>query len=161
MTAGAGRASERGRSRSLILATYPGPKVCNRTAFRVDGDNIMPPTEDRRLVRLTKICIALPEASREITGDHASFRVRTKTFGYFLNNHHGDGIVSVCCKSALGENVDRASREPARFYLPPYIGPRGWFGLRLDGEAVDWSEVKNLLELSYGLVAPKRLLLRT
>ncbi len=110
------------------------------------------------LRQLSKICLSLPEAARRDLHEHADFRVRGKVFAYFLNNHHGDGIISLCCKSALGENVDRASREPARFYLPPYIGPRGWFGLRLDGEAVDWSEVRNLLELSYGLVAPKRLL---
>lgn len=109
------------------------------------------------LRELSKICLSLPEAVRRDLNGHADFRVRGKVFAYFLNNHHGDGIISVCCKSALGENVDRASREPARFYLPPYIGPRGWFGLRLDGEAVDWSEVRNLLELSFGLVAPKRL----
>ena len=59
----------------------------------------MPGTEDRRLVRLTKICLALPEVSRELTGDHAGFKVRKTTFGYFLNNHHGDGIVAVCFKS--------------------------------------------------------------
>jgi predicted DNA-binding protein (MmcQ/YjbR family) len=112
------------------------------------------------LRKLSKICLSLPEAARRDLHEHADFRVRGKVFAYFLNNHHGDGIISVCCKSALGENVDRASREPARFYLPPYIGPRGWFGLRLDGEAVDWSEVRGLLELSYGLVAPKRLLLK-
>jgi predicted DNA-binding protein (MmcQ/YjbR family) len=53
----------------------------------------------------------------------------------------------------------RGSQHASTF--PPYIGPRGWFGLRLDGEAVDWSEVRNLLELSYELVAPKRLLLKT
>jgi predicted DNA-binding protein (MmcQ/YjbR family) len=112
------------------------------------------------LRQLSKICLSLPEAARRDLHEHADFRVRGKVFAYFLNNHHGDGIISVCCKSALGENVDRASREPARFYLPPYIGPRGWFGLRLDGEAVDWTEVRDLLELSYGLVAPKRLLLK-
>jgi predicted DNA-binding protein (MmcQ/YjbR family) len=110
------------------------------------------------LAQLSKICLSLPEAERRDGNDHADFRVRGKVFTYFLNNHHGDKIVSVCCKSALGENVDRASREPKRFYLPPYIGPRGWFGLRLDGEAIDWSEVRNLVELSYGLVAPKSLL---
>jgi predicted DNA-binding protein (MmcQ/YjbR family) len=109
------------------------------------------------LRKLSKICLSLPEVTQRDLNEHADFRVRGKVFAYFLNNHHGDGIISVCCKSALGENIDRASREPARFYLPPYIGPRGWFGLRLDGEAVDWSEVRNLLELSYGLVAPKRL----
>jgi predicted DNA-binding protein (MmcQ/YjbR family) len=119
------------------------------------------PKGDHPLLRqLSKICLSLPETVRRDLNEHADFRVRGKVFAYFLNDHHGDGIISVCCKSALGENVDRASREPARFYLPPYIGPRGWFGLRLDGEAVDWSEVRNLLELSYELVAPKRLLLK-
>jgi predicted DNA-binding protein (MmcQ/YjbR family) len=113
--------------------------------------------EAQILKKLTEICLDLPGCERRHTGDHADFRVRGKAFAYFLNNHHGDGIISVCCKAALGENVDRASREPQRFYLPPYIGPRGWFGLRLDGEAIDWSEVRNLVELSYGLVAPKRL----
>ena len=110
------------------------------------------------LATLSDICLSLPETERRDMNDHADFRVRGKVFAYFLNNHHGDQIVSVCCKSALGENVDRASREPNRFYLPAYIGPRGWFGLRLDGEAIDWAEVRNLVELSYGLVAPKRLL---
>jgi predicted DNA-binding protein (MmcQ/YjbR family) len=113
--------------------------------------------EERTLKKLAQICLSLPEATRRDCGDHADFRVSGKVFAYFLNNHHGDGIVAVCCKAALGENVDRASREPKRFYLPPYIGPRGWFGLRLDGEGIDWSEVRNLVELSYGLVAPKRL----
>jgi len=110
------------------------------------------------LAKLSDICLSLPETERRDMNDHADFRVRGKVFAYFLNNHHGDQIVSVCCKSALGENVDRASREPDRFYLPAYIGPRGWFGLRLDGEAIDWAEVRNLVELSYGLVAPKGLL---
>jgi predicted DNA-binding protein (MmcQ/YjbR family) len=119
-----------------------------------------PKGEHPLLRELSQICLSLPETVRRDLKDHADFRVRGKVFAYFLNDHHGDGIISVCCKSALGENVDRASREPARFYLPPYIGPRGWFGLRLDGETVDWSEVRNLLELSYELVAPKRLLLK-
>jgi phosphoribosylglycinamide formyltransferase-1 len=112
---------------------------------------------DARLTKLAKICLALPGTERRDYGDHADFRVRGKVFAYFLNNHHGDGIVSVCCKAALGENVDRASREPQRFYLPAYIGPRGWFGLRLQRKAVDWSEVSNLVDLSYCLVAPKSL----
>jgi predicted DNA-binding protein (MmcQ/YjbR family) len=114
--------------------------------------------ENAILANLSEICLSLPETERRDMNDHADFRVRGKVFAYFLNNHHGDQIVSVCCKSALGENVDRASREPNRFYLPAYIGPRGWFGLRLDGEAIDWAEVRNLVELSYGLVAPKSLL---
>ncbi len=109
------------------------------------------------LAKLTKICLAMPQSERNVRGDHADFRIRDKVFAYYLNNHHGDGIVSVCCKASLGENVDRVARNPERFYLPAYIGPRGWFGLRLDRGAVDWAEVQNVVELSYRLVAPKTL----
>jgi predicted DNA-binding protein (MmcQ/YjbR family) len=56
--------------------------------------------EDPRLTKLTKICLELPEAESRTLADHADFRVRGKVFAYFLNNHHGDGIVSVCCKAA-------------------------------------------------------------
>lgn len=113
--------------------------------------------EDPRLIRVTTLCLALPEAERCTRGDHADFRVRKKVFAYYLDNHHGDGIVAVCCKSELGENADRARRDPERFYLPAYIGARGWFGLRLDRGAIDWNEVENVIELSYRLAAPKTL----
>src|SRR5271169_5005003 len=113
--------------------------------------------EEQVLKKLTEICLSLPETARRDAGDHADFRVRGRVFAYFLNNHHGDGIVSVCCKASLGENVDRAYRDPERFYLPAYIGPRGWFGLRLDRDVVDWLEVQNIVELSYCLAAPKTL----
>lgn len=111
-----------------------------------------------RLRRLSRICGSLPDTTRTDMGDHATFRVRGKVFAYFLNNHHGDGVVAVCCKASLGENVDRVSRDPDRYYLPAYIGPRGWFGLRLDRRAIDWAEVSNAVELSYRLVAPRTLL---
>jgi phosphoribosylglycinamide formyltransferase-1 len=114
-------------------------------------------TEDARLTRLSDICLALPEAVRALRGDHADFRVRQRVFAYFLNSHHGDGIVSVCVKSSLGEGVDRAARFPERYYLPAYIGARGWFGLRLDRGAIDWPEVGNIVKLSYCLAAPKTL----
>lgn len=114
-------------------------------------------TEPPLLVRLTGICLALPEAERRRMGDHASFLVRKKTFAYFLDNHHGDGIVAVCCKTALGENADLIAADPARYYLPAYIGPRGWVALRLDTGEVDWDEVAALVGASYRLVAPKQL----
>ncbi len=114
-------------------------------------------TEDPRLIRLTKICLALPEAAREIMGDHAGFKVRKKVFVYFLNDHHGDGIVSVACKVLPGDNAALAKSNPSRFYLPAYIGPRGWVALRLDVGKVDWSEVSELVMTSYRLVAPKTL----
>jgi len=113
--------------------------------------------DDPRLIRLTEICLALPEASRRDSGSHATFLVRKKTFAYFLDNHHGDGIVSVCCKTPLGENTDMIAHDPERFYMPAYIGPKGWVALRLDRGEVDWDEVGHLVANSYRLVAPKRL----
>ena len=113
---------------------------------------------DKLLVRVSAACLQLPEATRDVRGDHADFRVRGKVFAYFLNDHHGDGIVSVCVKSELGENEDRARTDPGRYYLPAYIGKRGWFGLYLNRGPVDWIDVQNVVWLSYRLVAPKRLL---
>jgi hypothetical protein len=121
----------------------------------------MPHTEDRRLVRLTKICLALPEVIREEKGDHAGFKVRNKTFCYFLDNHHGDGIVAVCFRMAPGDNARLTVLDPARFYLPAYIGPRGWAGLRLDVGNVDWEEVAEFVGDSYRLVAPTKLIAMT
>ncbi len=114
-------------------------------------------TEDARLARVTKIALALPQTTRRVHGSHAGFLVRKKTFAYFLDNHHGDGIVAVTCKVMPGDNAALAAAQPARFYLPSYVGPRGWVALRLDVGKIDWDEVRELLVCSYQLLAPKRL----
>lgn len=116
-----------------------------------------PLESDTRLARIIALGAKLPETTHAIARNHAQLRVRGKVFAYFLANHDNDGITSLCVRSTGGENTDRVNREPARFYLPPYIGKRGWFGLRLDRGRVDWKEVANLLELSYCLAAPKKL----
>jgi predicted DNA-binding protein (MmcQ/YjbR family) len=108
-----------------------------------------------RLVKLTGICLALPGAARELLADHAIFRAHGKPFAYFLADHDKDGITSVCCRAAGGENEDRARREPLRFYLPRYIGKRGWFGLRLDLGRIDWREVRELVTASHALTDAK------
>lgn len=107
-----------------------------------------------RLLTLSEICLALPATMREDKGDHAGFLVAKKVFAYYLNNHHGDGIVSVCCKVLPDDNNRLVEGNPRKFYLPAYIGPRGWVGLRLDLATVDWSEVKELVLGSYSQVAP-------
>jgi phosphoribosylglycinamide formyltransferase-1 len=113
--------------------------------------------EDPRLTHLTKLALALPEATREILSSHAQFLVRKKTFAYFLNDHHGDGIVAVTCKVLPGDNKALAEAQPHRFYLPAYLAARGWVALRLDTGKIDWDEVNDLLVSSYALIAPKRL----
>src|SRR5580704_14711667 len=114
-------------------------------------------SEDPRLARLTEIALALPEATRQIYGSHAQFLVRKKTFAYFLDNYHGDGIVAVTCKVLPGDNKALAEAQPRRFYLPAYLASRGWVALRLDIGKIDWDEVNDLLMGSYALIAPRRL----
>jgi len=116
--------------------------------------------EDRRLIRLTKICLGLPEATRECFGKHAGFNVRKKKFVYYLDDHHGDGIVAVCFRTVPGESDVLLASDASRFYSPAYIGPRGWVGLRLDVGKIDWVEVADFVTDSYRLAAPKRLAAR-
>jgi hypothetical protein len=115
------------------------------------------PVEDPRLTRLSALCLALPEATRELHGDHATFLAGKKTFAYYLANHHGDGVVGVCAKALPGDNQRLIDGDPKRFYMPAYVGPRGWVGLRLDLGEIDWEEVTELVKGSYRLAAPKRL----
>jgi predicted DNA-binding protein (MmcQ/YjbR family) len=109
-----------------------------------------------RIHRLSAACLTLPGAIRTDEGDHATFRVSGRVFAYLLNNHHGDGILGVCCKVLSGDNLRLIETNPRKFYLPPYIGSRGWVGLRLDQPAVDWGEVRELLRGSHLLAVPKK-----
>lgn len=114
-------------------------------------------SKQERLDALIKICLALPQTSREEKGSHSAFLVGKKVFAYYLDNHHDDGIISICCKVLPGEHRLLVESDPRRFYLPAYIGPRGWIGLRMDRAALNWSEVKELIRVSYLQVAPKKL----
>src|ERR1700730_7843484 len=84
--------------------------------------------EDRRLTRLTKICLALPEATRELHNSHASFAVRGRKFAYLLDDHHRDGLVAVSFRALPGENEVLIASDPTRFFMPsisaPGAGPR-------------------------------------
>ena len=109
------------------------------------------------LTRCSTICRALPETHREIHGTHARFTVRNRTFAYFLNDHHGDGIISIACKVGRSRMTHFLDRDSTRFYVPDYIGPRGWIALCLDVKPIDWKGVESLVRDSYVAVAPKRL----
>ena len=114
-------------------------------------------SQQDRLDALSGICLALPESRREDKGSHCAFLVGKKTFAYYLNNHHDDNIISMCCKVLPGENRFLVESSPGRFYLPAYIGSRGWIGLRMDLATLSWTEVKELIHGSYMQIAPKRL----
>jgi hypothetical protein len=112
--------------------------------------------DDFRRVRLTEICSSLPQVTSR--GDqHIAYEVRKRKFAYFLDDHHGDGKVALACKAPPGENSALIDEDPERFFIPAYVGPRGWVGLRLDVGEVDWDRVEALVVESYRLVAPKGL----
>jgi hypothetical protein len=115
-----------------------------------------PPAGDPR-ARVLALCGGLPEVTTG--GDqHLAFRVRNKTFAWYLEDHHGDGRVALCCKAAPGEQQALVAADPVRYYRPAYLGPRGWVAVRLDLDEVDWDEVAELALDAYRRTAPKRLL---
>jgi len=106
--------------------------------------------------RVADIVAELPEAT--CSGDrHLALAVRKKTFGYFLDDHHGDGVVGVALKAAFGAQEALVRSDPERFYVPAYLGAKGWVGVRLDVGHVDWPEVRELIIDAYRLQAPRRL----
>lgn len=109
------------------------------------------------LDRLRTICLALPEAAEAVGHSRPVFQVRGKTFVMFMDNHHSDGRVAIWCKAPPGGQEVLAGGDPARFFVPPYVGHRGWVGVRLEGP-VDWHLVADLIADSYRMTAPKRLL---
>ena len=110
------------------------------------------------LTRLRRVCLALPEAHEVEAWGEPTFRVRNKLFAMYAapNNHHGAGRPAVWCKAAQGNQALMVRAEPARYFVPPYVGPSGWVGVWLDRNP-DWSEVKELMRDAYVLVAPKKL----
>jgi predicted DNA-binding protein (MmcQ/YjbR family) len=105
------------------------------------------------LERLRVLCLALPEATEKETWGSPTFRVRDKIFVMAVI---GDGQLSMWCKASPGGQEVLVGSQPERFYVPPYVGHRGWVGMRLSG-ARDWRQVADLVEESYRLTAPKRL----
>ena len=107
------------------------------------------------LERLTKICLALPDTDVERESKHATFRAKKKPFVYFLDNHHGDGIISACIKGDPKANAKTIAKDPKRFYLPAYIGSRGFMGVRLDAKKVDWKDVEKRIVAAHEMTRKK------
>jgi phosphoribosylglycinamide formyltransferase-1 len=115
-------------------------------------------SRDPRRERVTKIGGALPEAEASTrTGQHVAFKVRGKPFAYYVVNEHNDGRVALLCKAAPGAQQALVSSNPDRYFVPKYVGPKGWIGYDFDAGTVDWDEVAGLFKESYRLLAPKRL----
>ena len=112
--------------------------------------------KENPLKRLRKICLALPEATEKEAWATPTFRVRGKMFAMYVDDHHGDGRLALWCKAPPGHQEILVGADPKQFFRPPYVGPKGWVGVRLD-VGIDWDVVTDLVKDSYRMTAPKRL----
>ena len=105
------------------------------------------------------ICLALPEAVEKQAWGDPTYRVRDRIFAV---EKRGDGRVSLWCKAPAGSQAVLVGADPERFFVPPYVGHRGWVGLRLagpqvQGVEVDWDEVREVVTDAFRVVAPRAL----
>lgn len=115
---------------------------------------------DAILERVRALCLALPESSERLShGAPAFFVAGKKNFATYLDNHHGDGRLALWCNAPPGAQAALVREDSVRYFVPPYVGARGWIGLRLDTDP-DWDRIETMIELSYRMAAPKRLLAR-
>jgi predicted DNA-binding protein (MmcQ/YjbR family) len=104
-----------------------------------------------------QLCMSLPEAREQEAWGEPTFRVGRKIFAMFASgaNHHGGGRDSLWCKAPIGLQEVLLRSDEEKFYIPPYVGVKGWIGIRLD--AVGEAELRSLIVQSYCLIAPRRL----
>jgi hypothetical protein len=110
----------------------------------------------KRLERVRSICLAYPAVSERPSHGSSTFFVRGKTtLAYFVANHHNDGRIAIWCAAPDGAQEVLVASDPARFFRPPYVGVRGWIGIRLERPA--WKLTAALIDDAYRRVAPRKL----
>ena len=108
------------------------------------------------LERVRSLCLALPEVTERPSHGEPTWFVRDKKTFVMYADHHHDDVLAFWCPAPPGVQEELARTEPERFFRPPYVGHRGWLGVRLDTD-VDWAEVDRIVREAYRLVAPKTL----
>jgi hypothetical protein len=111
----------------------------------------------KRRAAIVQLVEELPEATTTKHGTHLSLEIRGKRFGWYLENHHGDGRVALNCKAPRGVSESLSRKAPEQFHIPKHVGHHGWVGVWLDLPETDWSEVASILADAYRMTAPSRL----
>jgi hypothetical protein len=116
-----------------------------------------PAERETVLMKLREICLGLPETSERLSHGAPTFFVREKrAFVMVMTDHHGDGRFALWCAAPDGMQKMLVEADPERFFVPPYVGHRGWLGVRLD-PGLHWDEVTGIAEDAYAEVAPAKL----
>ncbi len=109
--------------------------------------------------RLRRLCLSLPEVTERLSHGEPTWFVRDKKTFVMYTDHHHDDRLGFWCAAPAGAQEALVSSAPDRYFVPPYVGHRGWLGVRLD-VPVDWAEVAEVVVDAYRAIAPKRLLAR-
>ena len=113
---------------------------------------------DEILHHLREACLGLPSATEKLSHGAPSFFINDKKcFAMFVGKHHKDQRLSLWCAAPPGVQSEMIDEAPDQFFSPPYVGGRGWLGVRLDQDP-DWDEIANILLDAYRCIAPKKLL---
>lgn len=102
---------------------------------------------------VSEVCLWFPGAEEVLSHGSPDFRVKGKTFATYVINHHGDGRIALWLNAPQGAQEHYVKREPKHYFVPPYVGPRGWLGVNLD-KGVSWKTVARLVREAYEKVAP-------
>jgi hypothetical protein len=109
------------------------------------------------LERVRAACLGLPEVEERLSHGAPSFFVRGKRcFVMVMDDHHGDGRFALWCAAPEGLQRALVAGDPDSYFVPPYVGHRGWIGVRLD-RSLPWDEIAGAIEDAWLEVAPKRL----
>jgi hypothetical protein len=103
-----------------------------------------------------ELCLWFPETEAVLSHGSPDFRVKGKTFATYVINHHGDGRVALWLNAPQGAQDHYVKQEPKHYFVPPYVGPRGWLGVNLD-QGISWKTVAKLVRDAYAKVAPAAL----
>lgn len=105
--------------------------------------------------RVRKICMALPGTTEKLSHGEPTWFVNKRTYAMFDNNHHNIGHVGVWVNAPEGAQEALVAAEPQHFFRPPYVGVKGWIGIRLDS-GLDWKMVASLLEQAHPVTSAKK-----
>jgi hypothetical protein len=114
--------------------------------------------EEAPIERVRRICLSLPEATEKEAWGEPTFRIRDRLFAMYASgaNHHGAGREALWCHAPPGAQEFLVASAPERFFVPAYVGVRGWIGIVLD--RTDDLELEVHVRQAYCVVAPKKLI---
>lgn len=111
---------------------------------------------ENALDRVRQLCLALRETTERLSHGEPTWFVRDKKVFVMYSDHHHGGDLGMWCAAPFGMQEELVASDPGRFFVPPYVGHRGWIGVRLD-DVADWDEIADIVEDAYRMIAPAKL----